>query len=182
MRSAQRVPGSGPPAGRVGNGRDPRPPHPAAGTARDPEAGSAAVATATGTRGSRRGRAWRLAGLATAGWVLLFGGILVGTATSRERAAPARPAPPAERPVEGTRCAEAIDRADKSLAMAVRAERALADRVRLRELEARGLLTADRARELDAVAEQRGAMASSRFDALLASYLEAAQACRAQAP
>jgi hypothetical protein len=205
MRSAQRVPGSGPPAGRAGNGRDPRPPDPAPGTARDTgaatapagrdaddhlpgQAGTAAAGgagtamAATGTGRSRRGRAWRLAGLAVAGWVLLFGGILIGTATSGERATPAQPAPPAERPAaDGARCAQAIARADESLAMAVRVERALADRVRLRELEAGGRLTTDRTRQLDAVAEQRSAMASSRFDALLASYLEAAQGCRAQA-
>jgi hypothetical protein len=110
--------------------------------------------------------------------VLLFGGVLIGAATSGERATPA--APPERPAVDGAQCAQAIARANESLAMAVRVERALADRTRLRQLETSGQLTPERARQLDAVAEQRGAMASSRFDALLAGYLEAAEGCRAQ--
>jgi len=151
MRSAQPVPGPAVTAGRPG------------------AAGGAA----------RPGRAWRLAGLAAAGWVLLFTGIVIGTASSGGRAADT-PAPPEPAAVDGTSCAQAIARANESLAMAVRVERALADRTRLRQLEASGQLTPGRSRQLDAVAEQRGAMAASRFDALLAGYLEAADGCQAR--
>ena len=172
---AQRMPGLATGAGR-GSDQEPGPAAPGAGPRQGPA-----------PRGARAGGRWRVAGLAVVGWLLLFGGILIGVAAGDHRAArpaPAQaPAAAARRPavVEGARCAQAIARANQALAMAVRVERTLADRSRLRLLEAGGQLTPERARQLDTVAEQQGGVASSRFDALLAGYLEAARGCDPQA-
>ncbi|HYT26880.1 MAG TPA: hypothetical protein VEP73_10405, partial [Actinomycetota bacterium] len=143
MRSAQRMPGPASTARLGSNGDQSGPPAPGPAPRR------------------RRGRVRRIAGLAAAGWVLLFAGILIGTQVKGDGAA--TPARSERSAVDGARCAQAIARANESLAMAVRVERSLADRTRLRQLETGGELTPARARELDSVAAQRGAMASSRF-------------------
>jgi hypothetical protein len=138
----------------------------------------------------RAPRQWRPGGAGALAVVLatglLVGGVLgwslarAGHARTLQRASADRPAAAAGRPAAppgGPACQSVLSRADDSLALAVRFERALADHGRIMERLAQHAITPAQALGMDRQPLAIGSAQAARFDAALADYLAVRDRC-----
>jgi hypothetical protein len=124
----------------------------------------------------------------------LVGGVLVGAvAWSDDRPAPARGDGGPLSSVQSTstsvaaatasqECKTAVDRANRSLAIAVKLRKALAEHTRIMDDLLDGRIDRAAAREARTPSELTGQLQSARFDLALADYRKVVDQCRLQAP
>jgi hypothetical protein len=133
-------------------------------------------------------RSWRWP-LATAALVVgaLLGGVAVGVAARSEdrpsgafAAATATSAPTA--PAASPQCSTAVERADKSLAIAVKVEEALAEHTEYMNDLLNGKIDGEEALRLGTPSLVMGAAESAKFDLALADYRQVVKQCRLATP
>jgi len=131
-------------------------------------------------------RSWRWP-LATAALVVgaLLGGVSVGVAARSEDRpsgafATATSAPTA--PAASPQCRTAVERANKSLAIAVKVEEALAEHTEYMNDLLNGKIDGDTALRLGTPSLVMGAAESAKFDLALADYRQVVKQCRLATP
>jgi hypothetical protein len=124
----------------------------------------------------------------------LVGGVLVGAvAWSDDRASPARGADGSLSSAQSTstsvaaataspECKTAVDRANLSLAIAVKLRNALAEHTRVMDDLVDGRIDRAAARAARTPSELTGQLQSAKFDLALADYRKVVDECRLQAP
>jgi hypothetical protein len=121
----------------------------------------------------------------------LVGGVLLGAvAWSDDRPSPARGALSSAQSTSTSvalataspECKTAVDRANRSLAIAVKLRAALAEHTRVMDDLLDGRIDRAAAREARTPSEVTGQLQSARFDLALADYRKVVDQCRLQAP
>jgi hypothetical protein len=117
----------------------------------------------------------------------LLGGVAVGVAARSEdrpsggfAAATATSAPTA--PAASPQCRTAVERADKSLAIAVKVEESLAEHTEYMNDLLNGKIDGDTALRLGTPSLVMGAAESAKFDLALADYRQVVKQCRLATP
>jgi hypothetical protein len=119
--------------------------------------------------------------------VALTGGIFVGTARSPDEqqgaaGTPGAAAPGVSAPVATPECKTAVDRANRSLAIAVKMRGALERNTKVMNDLLRGRIDTDEAARVGTPSFAVGSIESAKFDSALADYRDVVDHCKLRTP